>query len=78
MLHDIDRSERHEVVRAFAEKMKAGAKLFIREPTKGGHGMRPEEIRELMLKSGLEETDSKKTKSLMMGAMYTGFFSKTD
>jgi len=78
MLHDIDKSERHEVVKALAEKMKTGAKLFIREPTKEGHGMRPEEIRELMSKSGLKETDSKATKSLMMGVMYTGFFSKAD
>ena len=78
MLHDIDKSERHEVVRALAEKMKTGAKLFIREPTKEGHGMRPEEIRELMSKGGLKETDSKATKSLMIGVMYTGFFSKTD
>jgi 2-polyprenyl-3-methyl-5-hydroxy-6-metoxy-1,4-benzoquinol methylase len=78
MLHDIDKSERQEVVRALAEKMKKGAKLFIREPTKEGHGMSPDEIRELMSKNGIEETDSKTTKSLMMGAMYTGFFSKTD
>ncbi|NOR22132.1 MAG: methyltransferase domain-containing protein [Candidatus Aminicenantes bacterium] len=78
MLHDIDKSERYEVVKALAEKMKTGAKLFIREPTKEGHGMRPEEIRELMSKSGLKETDSKATKSLMMGVMYTGFFSKAD
>jgi len=27
---------------------------------------------------GLEETDSKTTKSLMMGVMYTGIFRKTD
>jgi 2-polyprenyl-3-methyl-5-hydroxy-6-metoxy-1,4-benzoquinol methylase len=78
MLHDIDKSERQEVVRALAEKMKTGAKLFIREPAKECHGMRPEEIRELMSKSGLKETDSKTTKSLMMGVMYTGFFSRTD
>jgi len=78
MLHDIDKSKRHEVVRALAKKMKAGARLFIREPTKEKHGMSPEEIRELMSKNGLEETDSTITKSIMMGVMYTGFFSKTD
>jgi ubiquinone/menaquinone biosynthesis C-methylase UbiE len=78
MLHDIDKSERLEVVRTLARKMKADAKLFIREPTKECHGMRPEEIRELMLKSGLEETDSKTTKSIMMGKMYTGTFRKTN
>ena len=77
-LHDIDESERKEVVRALAKKMKAGAKLIIREPAKECHGMRPEEIQELMSKSGLKETESKTTKSLIMGVMYTGFFSKTD
>jgi len=78
MLHDIDKSERQEVVRALAKKMKAGAKLFIREPSKECHGMRPEEIRELMLKSGLKETESKIFKRFMMGDMYTGIFSKVD
>jgi 2-polyprenyl-3-methyl-5-hydroxy-6-metoxy-1,4-benzoquinol methylase len=78
MLHDIDKSERDEVVRTLAAKMKTGANLFIREPTKEGHGMRPEEIRELMSKNGLEETDSKTIKSLMMGVMYTGFYNKRE
>jgi 2-polyprenyl-3-methyl-5-hydroxy-6-metoxy-1,4-benzoquinol methylase len=77
MLHDIDKSERQEVVRALAKKMKANAKLFIREPTKEGHGMRPKEIQELMFKSGLKETESKITKSFFMGALYTGIFNKT-
>ena len=77
MLHDIDKSERQEVVRALAKKMKTDAKLFIREPTKESHGMSPEEIRELMLKSGLKENESKTTKSFIMGSMCTGVFSKT-
>jgi 2-polyprenyl-3-methyl-5-hydroxy-6-metoxy-1,4-benzoquinol methylase len=77
MLHDIDKPERPEVVKALATKMKTDAKLFIREPTKEGHGMRPEEIQGLMLKSGLEETDSMITKNFIMGSMYTGIFSKT-
>jgi ubiquinone/menaquinone biosynthesis C-methylase UbiE len=77
MLHDIDKSERQEVVRALAKKMKANAKLFIREPTKEYHGMRPEEIQELMVESGLKETESKITKSFFMGVLYTGIFNKT-
>lgn len=58
--------------------MKIDAKLFIREPAKEDHGMRSEEIQELMLKSGLKETESETTKSFIMGSMYTGIFSKTD
>lgn len=78
MLHDIDKSERQEVVRTLAKKMKTGAKLFIREPTKEGHGITQEEIRELMLKSGFKENESMTSKSLIMGSMCTGIFSKTD
>ncbi len=77
MLHDIDKSERQEVVNTLAKKMKTGARLFIREPTKESHGMSPEEIRQLMLKSGLKENESKITKSFIMGNMCTGVFSKT-
>lgn len=78
MLHDIDKSDRQEVVRALAKKMKTDAKLFIREPTKGSHSLRSEEIQELMLKSGLKETESKTTKNFIMGSMYMGVFSKSD
>jgi len=78
MLHDIEKSERNEVVRALAEKMKPGAKLFIREPTKEDHGMPPREIRDLMAENRLEEIEANTTKVLMMGDIYTGIFSKTD
>ncbi|MBS3819409.1 class I SAM-dependent methyltransferase [bacterium] len=77
ILHDIDRSERVDVLKTLAEKMKIGARLFIREPTKKDHGMRPEEIRDLMAKSGLEETRSQETKGLVRGPAYTGVFRKT-
>lgn len=77
MLHDVDKSERQEAVKALAKKMKAGAKLFIREPTKESHGLKPGEIRELMLNNGLEEIDSKTIRRFMMGAMYSGIFRKT-
>jgi len=76
MLHDIDKSERQEVLKALAKKIKTGAKLFIREPTKEGHGMQPEEIQELMSKSGLKETESNTSQILFMGAVYTGVFIK--
>lgn len=78
MLHDIDKSERPEVVRELAKKMKADAKLFIREPTKESHGMRMEEIQELLSESGLKETESKTAKRIIMGSMYTGVFNKTN
>jgi 2-polyprenyl-3-methyl-5-hydroxy-6-metoxy-1,4-benzoquinol methylase len=78
MLHDIDNSERKEVVKELVKKMKVNAKLFIREPTKETHGMRPEEIKDLMFECGLNETESKTGKSFIIGAMYTGVFTKPE
>jgi ubiquinone/menaquinone biosynthesis C-methylase UbiE len=76
MLHDIDRSERQEVLRALASKMKASAKLFIREPTKESHGMSLRELQDLMSQSGFKQIEAKTTRSLIMGPLYTAFFKK--
>jgi len=76
MLHDIPQSERPEIIKALAQKMKAGATLIIREPTKECHGMSPEEIRSFMSQNGLTETASKTTKKLLIGTSYNGFFKK--
>jgi len=76
MLHDIPLEERFRVVEALAQKMKAGASLVIREPTKEGHGMRPEEIRELMERNNLKEKKSEIVKRSLLGAMYAGHFQK--
>jgi 2-polyprenyl-3-methyl-5-hydroxy-6-metoxy-1,4-benzoquinol methylase len=76
MLHDIPQQGRPEIIKALAQKMKAGATLIIREPTKERHGMPPEEIQELMSTNGLEETTSAVTKRFFMGTLYTGFYRK--
>ncbi len=76
MLHDIPRSERPEVIKSLARKMKKGATLIIREPTKEGHGILPGEIRELMQANSLKETTSEITKRAFMGRIYTGLYRK--
>lgn len=76
MLHDIPRSERPEVIKALAQKMKTGASLIIREPTKERHGMSPKEIQELMTNNGLEQMSSETAKRAFMGIMFTGLFKK--
>jgi len=76
MLHDIDRSERQDVLRALARKMKLGAKLFIREPTKESHGMPLRVLQDLMSQTGFKQIEAKATKSLIMGSMVTAIFSK--
>ena len=76
MLHDIPESERADVVKALAQKMKPGAFLIIREPTKEGHGIRPEAIRELMERNNLKEKKSEIAKRGLLGIMYTGYYKK--
>jgi ubiquinone/menaquinone biosynthesis C-methylase UbiE len=76
MLHDIPRSERQEVIKALALKMKRSATLIIREPTKESHGILPEEIRELMQINSLKETTSEISKRAFMGRIYTGLYRK--
>jgi 2-polyprenyl-3-methyl-5-hydroxy-6-metoxy-1,4-benzoquinol methylase len=77
MLHDILKSERPDFIRALVKKMKVGATLLIREPTKQKHGMPPEEIKELMMANSLKETTSRTTKRRFMGTLYTGLYTKT-
>lgn len=78
MLHDIPPSERPEVIKALAQKMKPGATLVIREPTKEGHGIKPQEIQELMNREGLKEIVSGLAKITLMGTYYTGFYKKNE
>ncbi|MGD9347528.1 MAG: class I SAM-dependent methyltransferase [Candidatus Aminicenantes bacterium] len=76
MLHDIAQKERPQVVKALSQKMKRGARLIIREPTKEGHGICPEEIRELMERNYLKEEKSEIVKRGLLGTMYAGHYRK--
>ncbi len=76
MLHDIDRPERQGVLKALAEKMKSGAKLFVREPTKKSHGMPQQELQDMMSQSGFKQIEVKATRSLIMGSMVSAIFCK--
>lgn len=76
VLHDIEKSSRQEKVHTLAGKLKRNGKLFIREPIKEGHGIPPDEIREIMQKSALRESGFKMTKTLLGRRMYEGVFEK--
>lgn len=76
MLHDVEAGMRRETVGALSRSLKDTGRLFIREPTKEKHGMPVNEIRLLMHESGLREQQYEKSKSLLMGAYYSGVFAK--
>jgi ubiquinone/menaquinone biosynthesis C-methylase UbiE len=75
-LHDIKAAQRPEVAGTLACKMKTDARLFIREPSKPGHGMQREEIRELLENVGLLEENAETLKRRLMPPMYSGVFRK--
>ncbi len=77
VLHDIERGQRETTVDALFRKLKPGGHLFIREPTKESHGMPAREVRDLMKAAGLREDLSEEGKSILLGPMYAGRYSKT-
>lgn len=78
VLHHVDERERNEKVRALTEKLRAGGRLFIREPIREGHGTPVDQIQELMKNAGLRECSSRLSRSLVMGPVYEGVFERLD
>ena len=58
VLHDIPAKERSEIIKSLAIKLKSTGFIQLREPTKERHGMPMDEIRSLMKKAGLKESNS--------------------
>lgn len=63
MLHDIKKDQQLQTLIALNQKLKTGGKIYIKEPTKTGHGMQVQEIRSLMQQAGFKETSLTLTKS---------------
>ncbi len=76
IFHEIPPGEQDEVLQALVQKMKPGARMFIREPIKESHGIPPEKIRSLFLNQGFKELRSDISKRTFMGEMYTGVWLK--
>lgn len=55
VLHHIQANERLAKVRCLRSKLKAGGRLFVREPTVKRHGMGADELRSIMKGAGLRE-----------------------
>lgn len=77
VIHDIQKDLRHRVIDVLAVKLKKGGRIFINEPTGSGHGMPADDIKELMINSGLKEVSSVNDKIFLIGPMYKGMFERT-
>jgi ubiquinone/menaquinone biosynthesis C-methylase UbiE len=67
VLHDIAPADRQATVQALSRVLKAGGRVFVREPTKKSHGMAVGEIRRLFAAAGLPETEYKEKKTEYIG-----------
>lgn len=74
IFHEIPPPEQEEVLQALVQKMKPGAKMFIREPIKESHGIPPDRVQALFARKGLQEVHSDVTKRTFMGEMVTGVY----
>jgi SAM-dependent methyltransferase len=75
-LHDIPKVDREPIIVTLAEKLRPGGRLFIKEPTKEGHGMPESEIWGLMATAGLEEMARFDDHTVFLGPMVEGHFRK--
>lgn len=67
VIHDIAPDVRAETAAALAAKLRPRGLLFVWEPTKPGHGMTVEEIRNLFTGAGLREVSSTASKRSYKG-----------
>jgi ubiquinone/menaquinone biosynthesis C-methylase UbiE len=73
VLHHIEDNEQQEKMDILTRKLKPHGRLFIREPTRVGHGTLPARIRALMSAAGLHERESRTTRSLTGDAFDAAF-----
>ncbi|UCC93009.1 MAG: class I SAM-dependent methyltransferase [Thermoplasmata archaeon] len=75
-LHDIPEADREPIVIALVGKLRKGGVLFIKEPTKAGHGMPEVEVWRLMDDAGLHSFLRLEGRSVFMGPIIEGHFRK--
>ncbi|MGB2982821.1 MAG: class I SAM-dependent methyltransferase [Candidatus Bipolaricaulia bacterium] len=76
VLHDIPAADRPTTLARIEELLKPGGRLFLREPTREAHGMRPDKIRGLLSSVGLREEQAHEKKAFLLGAQLHGIFRK--
>ncbi len=76
VLHEIEPAKRQEIVDALARKLKGTGTLFIREMSREGHGMSPDEVRQLTQHAGLTEVAFTTSRFPLMPPLCAGVFRK--
>ncbi|MBN2018668.1 MAG: class I SAM-dependent methyltransferase [Sedimentisphaerales bacterium] len=67
VLHDIEPAKRQTTINYLSGKLTENGRLYVCEPTRQSHGMKPEAVRLLMSGAGLAEKRNKTKKSSYVG-----------
>jgi ubiquinone/menaquinone biosynthesis C-methylase UbiE len=76
VLHDIAAADRPSTLARIEELLKPDGRLFVREPMKEKHGMKPDEIRTLAVSVGLREEQAREKRAFLLGTHFQGIFRK--
>jgi ubiquinone/menaquinone biosynthesis C-methylase UbiE len=76
VLHDIAAADRPSTLARIEELLKPDGRLFVREPLKEKHGMKPDEIRALAVSVGLREEQARVERAFPLGKHFQGIFRK--
>ena len=77
VLHHIRAADRPSTIDRIYELLKESGRLFLREPTRGHHGIRPDEIRRLTKSAGLQEESGVERRTFLFGHHFDAVFRKT-
>lgn len=78
VLHDITKEEIGKAINILSGSLKENGKIFIKEPTREGHGIPSNEIRRLMSSEKFLEITSKESYFFpLRGRIYIGAFQKS-
>jgi ubiquinone/menaquinone biosynthesis C-methylase UbiE len=76
VLHEIDSGDRPSTLSRAYDLLKEGGRLFLREPTKAGHGISVGETRSLLESVGFREERGEMRRKLLLGRTFEGIFQK--
>jgi len=76
VLHEIDSGDRPSTLSRIYDLLKDNGRLFLREPTKSGHGISVSETRSLLESVGFREEHGRAGRKRLTGRTFEGIFRK--
>jgi len=75
-LHDVPVADRAPIVERLAHLLRPGGRLFVKEPTREGHGMPASEVWELAEAAGLREVRHRADHTVFLGPLVEAEFQR--